>query len=242
MTSLTGKIAIVTGASRGIGRAIAIDLAAHGAKVVVNYKSSAAQAEALAAEIGGIAVQADASTTEGCEALAKAAQALGGCHILVNNAGVTRDGLFLRMKDPAWDEVMAVNAGGPFRMTRAVLPGMVTARDGVVVNIISVAALRGNPGQVNYSASKAAVLAMTQSLAKEVAKRNVRINAVAPGFIETDMTAALGEKVIEQAVATIPMQRMGKPEEIAAMVRFLCTPEASYVTGQCFVVDGGLSV
>lgn len=238
---LTGTVAIVTGASRGIGRAIAKQLAEAGAKVVVNYRNKAPEAEALATEIGGLAVQADVSTTEGCEALVAAAATLGELSILVNNAGITADTLMLRMSDEQWDGVMNTNAGGAFRMTRAVLPQLVRRRGGSIINIVSVSALRGNAGQVNYAASKAAVVAMTRSLAKEVAKRNVRVNAVAPGFIDTDMTSVLPDEVLTKATEHIPMQRMGKPEDIAPLVRFLCGPGAAYITGQVIPVDGGLS-
>ena len=238
---LDGRIAIVTGGGRGIGAAIARDLAAGGARVVVNYRQDSASAEAIATEIGGLAVQADVSTTDGCETLVAAAAELGPVSILVNNAGVTADGLMLRMKDEAWERVLSVNAGGPFRMCRAVLPMMSKRRLGSIVNIVSVSALRGNAGQVNYAASKAAVVALTRSLALEMARRNIRVNAVAPGFIDTDMTAGLNAGQKTQATDAIPMRRMGTPQDIAPTVRFLCGPGGAYITGQVVVVDGGLS-
>lgn len=242
---LDGRVAIVTGGARGIGAAIARELSRAGAKVVVNYRSSADAAEALVQELGdALAVQADVSTTEGAQALVEAAEAFGGgpVAILVNNAGITADGLMMRMSDAQWDSVMATNAGGAFRMTRAVLPGMARARSGSIINVVSVSALRGNAGQVNYSASKAAVVALTRSSAKEMAKRKVRINAIAPGFIETEMTASMNPKVLDAARDAIPMRRLGTPEEIAPLARFLAGDGAAYITGQVFVVDGGLSV
>ena len=238
---LKDQVAIVTGGSRGIGRAIAVQLARGGARVVIGYRSNEAAAHEVADLTGGVAVRADVSTQQGCDALVAAAAELGPLDILVNNAGKTADTLMMRMTDEQWDDVFAVNTGGAFRMCRAVLPTMVRRRSGSIVNIVSVSALRGNAGQANYAASKAAVLAMSRSLAKEVGRRRIRVNAVAPGFIDTDMTSVLPDAVIEGATKQIPMRRMGTPEEIAPTVRFLCGPGATYITGQCFVIDGGLS-
>ena len=241
MPELDGKIAIVTGGSRGIGRAIAEELAAAGAKVIINYNRSAEAAEAVAEATGGVAVQADVSTTEGCQKLLAAAEALGDVDILVNNAGITRDGLVLRMTDADFDDVMSTNAGGCFRMSRAVLEGFVRRRSGVIINLTSVSGIRGNSGQANYSASKAAIIGMTRSMSKEVAKRKIRINCVAPGFIETDMTKVLPDLVMTEAKKQIPMRRLGQVADIAPVVRFLCGPGATYITGQVIVVDGGMT-
>lgn len=239
---LDGQVAIVTGASRGIGRAIALELGRAGARVIVNHRSSPDEASAVAAEIpGAVVVAADVSTEEGVAAVMAAADALGRLDIVVNNAGITDDGLFVRMKDEQWARVLEVNAGSAFRMCRAAAQRMFRARSGSIVNVVSVSALRGNAGQANYSASKAAILGMTRSLARELGRRGVRVNAVAPGFVETDMTSGLGDKVLDAAREQIPLGRIGAPGDIAPMVRFLAGPGAGYVTGQCFVVDGGLS-
>lgn len=238
---LQDQIAIVTGGSRGIGKAIAEELAAAGARVVVNYNHSADAANELAERIGGLAVQADVSTTEGCEALLAAAEALGPTQIVVNNAGITRDGLLVAMSDDDYERVMAINSGGCFRMMREATKVMMRRRSGSIINLTSISGLRGNAGQVNYSASKAAIIGMTRSLAKEIAKRKVRVNAVAPGFIETDMTAQLNPLVIDGAKKLIPMRRLGQVADVAPLVRFLAGPSSTYITGQVFTVDGGMS-
>ncbi len=238
---LTHKIAIVTGGSRGIGRAISAALGAAGAQVIINYNRSEEAAQALAAELGGRAVQADIGTAEGCEALIAAAESMGGLDILVNNAGITRDGLMPRMRDADWSDVLETNLNGTFRMCRAASALMMRQRQGSIINITSVSGSRGNPGQANYAASKAAIAAMSRSLAKELARRKVRVNCIAPGFVETDMVRAMDPRVIEGARKLIPMRRLGQPEEIAAVVCFLASDLASYVTGQEWVVDGGMT-
>lgn len=241
---LKDQVAIITGASRGIGKATAIALAEEGAKVVVNYASSSQAAEEIVKNIidaGGdaIAIQADVSQQEQVETMIKATtDKWGRIDILVNNAGITRDTLILRMKLEDWQSVINLNLTGVFLCCKAVSKIMLKQRSGRIINISSVAGQMGNPGQANYSAAKAGVIGLTKTLAKEFASRGVTVNAVAPGFIETDMTSGLEADEILKA---IPLNRYGKPEEIAGMIRFLAADTASnYITGQVFNVDGGM--
>ena len=240
---LTGQLAIVTGSSRGIGRAIALELGRAGAKVVVNYLRNQEAAELLLAELppGSLAVQADVSTQEGVDRLMAAAEAAGGASLLVNNAGVTRDGLMLRMSDEDWNEVIDTNLTSVFRMCRAAAQPMMQRRKGAIVNLTSISGIAGNPGQCNYSAAKAGIIAFSRSMAKELGRRNIRVNCVAPGFIDTDMTRALPGELVEGVQKMSPLRRLGKSEEVAPIVRFLLGPGAAYITAQTFVVDGGLS-
>ncbi|MBW4678356.1 MAG: 3-oxoacyl-[acyl-carrier-protein] reductase [Desmonostoc geniculatum HA4340-LM1] len=245
MTLLKDKVAIITGASRGIGRAIAIELATQGAIAVVNYASSSAAAEAVVAEItaaGGqaIALQADVSKIEQVEALINAVmEKFKRVDILVNNAGITRDTLLLRLKPEDWQAVIDLNLTGVFYCTRAVSKIMLKQRSGRIISITSVAGQMGNPGQANYSAAKAGVIGFTKTVAKELASRGITVNAVAPGFIATDMTSDLNNA--EDILKFIPLGRFGQAEEVAGMVRFLAAdPAAAYITGQVFNVDGGM--
>ena len=243
---LEGKVALVTGASRGIGKAIALLLAENGADVAVNFAGSTAAAEAVAAEIEkmgrkAILVQGDVSQTEVCaEMVDKVVKDLGHIDILVNNAGITRDTLLLRMKEEDWDVVLNTNLKGVFNCTKAAVKYMAKQRSGSIVNISSVVALMGNAGQANYAAAKAGILGFTRSVAKEMAARGIRVNAVTPGFIKTDMTCVLSEKVVAAMEASIPLARLGEPEDIAKAVLFLVSDNAAYITGQTLHVDGGM--
>ncbi|MEL6939583.1 MAG: 3-oxoacyl-[acyl-carrier-protein] reductase [Cyanobacteria bacterium J06598_1] len=243
--ALDGKVAIITGSSRGIGKATAVALAEQGGKVVVNYARSSEAADAVVAEIEGnggeaIALQADVSKADQVDALIKGTMdKFGRIDVLVNNAGITRDTLLLRMKPEDWQAVIDLNLTGVFLCTRAVSKIMLKQRSGRIVNISSVAGLMGNPGQANYSAAKAGVVGFTKTVAKELAPRGVTANVVAPGFIATDMTGDL--KNTEEILKFIPLARYGQPEEVAGLIRFLAAdPAAAYITGQVMNVDGGM--
>ena len=244
---LAGTVALVTGASRGIGRATALALADAGAAVAVAYGGGEAAAEEVAAGIraaGGRAVtlQADLADAEaGAGLVERAVAELGAIDIVVNNAGITRDNLALRISDADWDDVLAVDLSAAFRICRAALRPMLRQRSGRIINVSSVAGVVGNPGQANYSAAKAGLIGLTKALCREVGSRGITVNAVAPGFIATDMTAALGTTALEAAAATVPLRRLGSAEEVAAAVRFLALPEAAYITGHVLHVDGGLA-
>ena len=246
MGSLDGRVALVTGGSRGIGRAICLELAARGATVVVNYQRSAAQAEEVAAQIvaaGGAAsaLQADVADAEQVAAMFKQVIAdHSRIDILVNNAGITRDNVIMLMKPGDFDDVINTNLRSCWLCCKTAARTMMRKRRGSIVNITSVVGIAGNGGQTNYAASKAGIIGVTKSLAKELAVRGVRVNAVAPGFVETDMTSELGDEIRSAAIDAIPLGRMGAPQDIAKAVAFLASDEAAYITGQTLVVDGGM--
>ena len=248
MGSMSGKTAVVTGGSRGIGRAICLELARRGANVVFSYAGNTAAAEKTLEELRALGVEARAVQGNVADpAAAKtlidtAVKELGGIHILVNNAGITRDGLAMAMKEEDFDAVIETNLKGAFLCMKAAIRPMMKARYGRIVNMSSVVALRGNPGQVNYCASKAGLIGMTKSLAKEMGARGITVNAVAPGYISTDMTAALPDAARQAMLSTIPVGRAGNPEDVAAAVAFLASEEAGYITGQVLSVDGGMGM
>lgn len=243
---LDGKIALVTGGSRGIGRAVAIELAKEGAAVAINYagnKAAAEEVQSIITQMGGKAmiIQADVSDEKSAMQMVEEVIAqLGGIDILVNNAGITRDGLFIRMKEEDWNAVINTNLTGIFNCTKVAAKYMMKKRSGRIINMSSVSGIMGNAGQTNYAAAKAGVIGFTKSLAREMASRGITVNAVAPGFIATDMTAAMPEKAQEQVLTSIPLGKMGKPEDIANAVLFLASDKASYITGQVIHVDGGM--
>lgn len=246
--SLTGKVAVVTGASRGIGRAIALELARRGAAVVVNYNQSAEAARAVAAEIeagGGRAAlfQADVSVAEQAGALiAFAVETFGDLHILVNNAGITRDMLVMMMSEEDWQVVLDTNLKSTFLCSKAAVKHMLRKRTGRIINIASVAGQMGNPGQTNYSASKAGQIGFTKALAREIAARGITVNAVAPGFIETDILQSMPAGALDAALKLVPLGRLGRPEEVAYAVAFLASDAAAYITGQVLGIDGGMAM
>ena len=246
--SLSGKTALVTGASRGIGRAIAKRLAEAGATVAFTYKASEEKAQSLQHELASLGVKARAlkadaaSFSEAQTVVDTVVSEFGGVHILVNNAGITRDTLLLRMSEAQWDEVLANNLKSAFNYTKAATRPMMQQREGRIINITSIIGLVGNAGQANYAASKAGLIGFTKSIAKELASRNILVNAVAPGWIDTEMTDALTDDLKKQMETSIPLKRSGTAEEVADAVLFLASPLASYITGECLRVDGGMAM
>ena len=246
--SLTGKTAIVTGGSRGIGRAVCLELARRGCNIVLSFAGNTAAADQTVAEcqalgVQALAVQGNVADADAVKALFDAAlKQFGAIDILVNNAGITRDNLLMLLKEEDFDAVVDTNLKGTFLCMKAAVRPMMKQRHGRIISLSSVVGLRGNAGQVNYAASKAGVIGMTKSLAKELAGRNITVNAVAPGFIDTDMTAVLPDKAKEAILASIPMARLGAAEDVANAVAFLASDEAGYITGQVLAVDGGMSM
>jgi len=237
--SLEGKTALVTGGSRGIGRAIALELGRAGASVVVGYRSGAEEAEGVASEAGGRAVQADVGDPDEAKRLVEEA---GDLDVLVNNAGVTRDGLIARMSDEDWRAVIDTNLGGVFHTCRAAARGMMRRRSGSIVNISSIVGVHGNWGQTNYGASKAGIIGFTKSLARELGSRGVRANVIAPGYVSSRLTDEIPDELRQAMLQNTPLGRFGEPEDIAGAVRFLCSDEASFITGEVLLVDGGLGM
>jgi len=237
--SLEGKRALVTGASRGIGRAIAVELARAGAEVVVGYRTGKDEAGEVANEIGGRAVQADVSDPDDAARLVEEA---GELDVLVNNAGITRDGLLARMPDEDWRAVLETNLSSVFYTCRATARSMMRKRSGSIVNLSSIVGVHGNPGQANYGAAKAGIIGFTKSLARELGGRGVRANVVAPGYVHTRLTDVLPDGLKQQMVEATPLGRIGSPEDVASAVRFLCSDEAAFITGEVLLVDGGLGI
>ena len=241
--SLEGKVALVTGGARGIGAAIARELATAGARVAVNYRSNRSAAEEVAAAIGGVALEGDVADPAQAQTLVERVESeLGDLDVLVNNAGITRDTLLARMSDEDWAAVLGTNLGGAFHTSRAVARKMLRRRSGAIVNLTSVVGIHGNPGQANYAASKAGIIGFTKALARELGARGVRVNAVAPGYIDTELTRLLPEEIRGTILANTPLGRLGEPEDVARAVRFLCSEEAGFVTGEVLLVDGGLGM
>jgi len=244
--NLEGKKALVTGASRGIGKAIAMELALQGADVAINYNKSAEKAEEVASEIramgrNAITIKADVSKFEEAEELVKKTnEEFGQIDILVNNAGITKDTLLLKMKEEQFDDVISANLKSAFNCTKASIKLMIKKRYGRIINVASVVGITGNAGQANYAASKAGVIGFTKSTAIEIGARGITVNAIAPGYIETDMTDDLNEKVKEQLLGQIPLKKLGQPKDVANLVAFLASDNAEYITGQVIKVDGGM--